>query len=93
MLLGSFCKFSSINLMKNKMATPLGIKVFFCNKETMLQCNGKSVEPITVETLVIHFDQEKFEELLSGDGPTLHAQKHRRVSNVRLIRMISVSIV
>jgi len=52
--------------MENKMATPLGIKVFFRNKETMLQCNGKSVEPITVETLVIHFDQEKLEKLLFG---------------------------
>ena len=46
------------------MATPLG-KVFFCNKEMMSQCNGQSVEPITVKNLVIHFDQEKFEELLS----------------------------
>jgi len=42
------------------MATPLGGKVFFHNKEMMLQCNGQSAKPITVETLVIHFDQENF---------------------------------
>ena len=46
----------------------------------MSQCNGQSAEPITIENLVIHFDQEKFEELLSGGGLALHAQKHRRVS-------------
>jgi len=33
-----------------------------------------------VENLVIHFDQEKFEELLSGGGSVLHARKHRKVS-------------
>ena len=62
------------------MTTPLGNKVFFRNKEMMSQCNGQSAEPITVETLVIHFDQEKFEELLSDGGPAFHAQKHGKVS-------------
>jgi len=66
--------------MKNKMATPLGTKVFFRKKEMMSQCNSQSAEPIAVENLVIHFDQEKFEELLSGGSPALHARKHRRVS-------------
>jgi len=66
--------------MKNKMTTSLGNGVFFRNKEMMSQCNGQSAEPITIENLVIHFDQEKFEELLSGGGPALHARKHRRVS-------------
>ena len=66
--------------MKNKMTTPLGNKVFFRNKEMMSQCNSQSVEPITVENLVIHFDRAKFEELLYGGGPTLQAWKHRRVS-------------
>ena len=65
--------------MENKMATPLGNKVFFRNKEIM-QCNGQSLEPVTVKNLVIHFDQEKFEELLSGGSPVLHARKHRKVS-------------
>jgi len=65
--------------MENKMATPLE-KVFFHNKEMMSQCNSQSAEPITVKILVIHFEQEKFKELLFGGGPTLHAWKHMRVS-------------
>jgi len=51
--------------MENKMATPLESKIFFRNKKMMLQCNGQSTKPITVKNLVIHFDQERFEELLS----------------------------
>ena len=66
--------------MENKMATPLGNKVFFHNKEIMSQCNSQNLKPVTVENLVIHFDQEKFEELLSRGDPALHARKHRRVS-------------
>jgi len=62
------------------MATLLGKNVFFHNKEIMSQCNGQNVEPVTIENLVIHFDQEKFEELLYGGNPTLYARKHRRVS-------------
>ena len=30
--------------------------------------------------MVIHFDQEKFEELLSEGSPVLHARKHRKIS-------------
>ena len=66
--------------MKNKMATPLGKKVFFRNKVIMSQCNGQSPEPLIVKNLVIHFDQEKFEELLSGGSPVPYARKHRKVS-------------
>ena len=66
--------------MKNKMATPLGSRVFFRNKEMMSQCNVQSTESVTVENLVIHFDQEKIEELLSGGSPALHARQHRNVS-------------
>ena len=62
------------------MATSLGNMIFFHNKEMMSQCNNQSAEPIIIENLVIHFDQEKFEELLSRGGPILHAQKHKRVS-------------
>jgi len=62
------------------MATPLGIKVFFRNKETISQCNGQNLETVIIENLVIHFDQEKFKELLSGGSPVLHARKHRKVS-------------
>ena len=35
---------------------------------------------MTVENLAVHFDQEKFEELLSGGGPVHNTQKYRRVS-------------
>ena len=27
---------------------------------------GQNLEPVTFENLVVHFDKEKFEELLSG---------------------------
>ena len=60
--------------------TLLEKSVFFRNKEMMSQCNGQNTEPIVVENLVIHFDQEKFKELLCGGSPVLHAQKHRKVS-------------
>ena len=66
--------------MENKMATPLGNKVFFRNKEIMSQSNGQNTEPVIVENLAIHFDQEKFKELLSGGSPTRHARKHKKVS-------------
>ena len=65
------------------MVTPLGNSVFFHSKEMMSQHNGQNAEPVTVENLVIHFDQENFEELLSGGSSTLHAQKHRRVTIAR----------
>ena len=64
--------------MENKTATPLGKSVFWRNKET--QCNDQSLEPIIFENLVIHFDQEKFKELLSEGSPALHARKHRKIS-------------
>jgi len=66
--------------MENKMATPLENSVFFRNKEMMSQCNSQNAEPVIVENLVIHFDQEKFEELLSGGSPAWHARKHMKVS-------------
>ena len=62
------------------MATPLGTEAFFSNKKIMSQCNGQSLEPVIVENLVIHFDQGKFEELLSGGSPVLHTRKHMKVS-------------
>jgi len=80
LLLNIFVSFPDQFLMEKKMATPLGNRVFFCNKEMMSQCNGQNVEPVTVENLVIHFDQEKFEKLLSKGSPALHARKNRRVS-------------
>jgi len=46
----------------------------------MSQCNSQNAETIIVKNLVIHFDQEKFEELLSGGSPSRHAQMYRKVS-------------
>ena len=66
------------------MATPLGKSVFWRNKETVSQCDGQHPEPVTFENLVIHFDQGKFEELLSGGSPMLHARKHRKVSMAKV---------
>ena len=57
------------------MATPLGSSVFFHNKETVSQCNAQDADPMTVENLVVHFDQEKFEELLSGGAPVHNTRK------------------
>ena len=66
--------------MEDKMATPLGRSVFWHNKETVSQCNGQNLEPVIFENLVIHFDQEKFEELISEGSPVLHTRKHRKIS-------------
>jgi len=66
------------------MATPLGMKVFWCNKETVSQCDGQNPEPVTFENLVVHFDQRKFEELLSEGSLMLHTQKHRKVSMAKV---------
>ena len=46
------------------MATPLEKSVFWRNKETVLQYDGQNSEPVMFENLVIHFDKEKFEEVL-----------------------------
>jgi len=49
--------------MKNKMATPLGT-LFSTAENQVSQCDDQTLGSIA-ETLVIHFDQEKFEQLLS----------------------------
>ena len=69
--------------MENKIATPLEKSVFWRNKETVSQCNDQNLEPVIFENLVIHFDQEKFEELLSEDSPVLHTRKHRKILAVK----------
>ena len=66
--------------MENKMATPLEKSVFWCIKETVSQYDGQNPEPVMFENLVIHFDQEKFERLLSEGSPVFHARKHRKIS-------------
>jgi len=61
------------------MATPLG-NCFSTTENQVLQCDVGS----TVETLVIHHDQERFEQLLSGGSASaLCARKHRKVSVAR----------
>ena len=62
------------------MATSLGIKVFWRKKQTVSQCEGQNPEPITFKNLVVHFDQEKFEELLSEGSLVLHTRKHKKIS-------------
>ena len=53
--------------------------VLWRNKE-----GGPQFKPITFENLIVHFDQEKFEEVLSGGGLMLHARKHRKVSMTKV---------
>ena len=47
--------------------------VLWHNKEARPQSKS-----ITFENLVVHFDQEKFEEVLSGGGLMLHARSIER---------------
>ena len=54
--------------------------VLWRNKEAGSQYKDQNLQTVTFENLVVHFDQGKFEELLSGGGPMLHARKHRKVS-------------
>jgi len=49
--------------MKNKMAIPLGT-TFSTTENGASQCDNQTLRPIA-ETLIIYFDQEKFEQLLS----------------------------
>jgi len=61
------------------MATPLGNCFSTCENQVP-QCDVGS----TTETLVIHFDQEKFEQLLSRVSTSpLHVRKYRKVSVAR----------
>ena len=55
--------------------------VLWRNKEAGPQCKSKNLQSVTV----VHFDQGKFEELLSGGGPMLHARKHRKVSMIKVL--------
>ena len=62
--------------MKNKKATPLGKFEFSTAEDQVSQCNVR----YTTETTVIHFDQERFEQLLSGGSINpLHVRKHREL--------------
>jgi len=63
--------------MENKMATPLGT-TFFTTENQVSQCDDQTFGSIA-ETLVIHFDQERFEQLLSGGSTSpLHVRGGQR---------------
>jgi hypothetical protein len=63
--------------MENKMATPLGSSSS-TNEKEVSQCDDKALGSF-VELLVIEFDQEKFEELLSQSKHSLTTMsKHIR---------------
>jgi len=65
--------------MKNNTATLMG-NCFSTPENQVPQCDVGS----TTETLVIHFDQERFEQLLSrGSTSLLHVRKYRKVSVAR----------
>jgi len=60
------------------MATPLG-NFFSANEKIMSQCDDETLGS-TAETLVIQFDQEKFEQLLSKGGPNpISMRKHKKI--------------
>ena len=68
--------------MKQEMATPLGT-VFSTAENQVSQCNDQTLGSIT-ERLVTHFDQERFEQLLSGGSRSpLHVRKQMKVSIAR----------
>ena len=64
---------------KQEMATPLGI-TFSTDEQVVAQgdvtCMGK-----TVESLVVEFDQTKYEEFLSSNSESPRAQQYRKVSS------------
>ena len=61
------------------MATPLGT-LFSAADNQVSQCDDQTFGSIA-ETLVINFDQEKFEQLLTGGSKNpLRVRKHRKVS-------------
>jgi len=68
--------------MENKMATPLG-SAFSTAENQVSQCDDLTLGSIA-ETLVIYFDQERFEQLLfKGSTSPLHVHKHRKTSVAR----------
>ena len=46
------------------------------NKGAGPQYKGQNLQPVTFENLVVHFDQGKFEEVLSGGGLMLLSLIH-----------------
>ena len=69
------------------MATPLG-NVFSTAESQVSQCDDQTLGSIA-ETLIIYFDQEKFELLSGGNKSPLHVRKHRKVSVAKIPLAIS----
>ena len=66
------------------MATPLGNE-FSTVENQVSQCDDQTFGSIA-ETLVIHFDQERFEQLLSGGSTSpLHVRKEVSVARAPLV--------
>ena len=64
------------------MTTPLEIK-FNTTENEVSQCDNQTFGSIA-ETLVIHFDQEKVEQFLSGGSARpLNVHKHKKISLTR----------
>jgi len=64
------------------MVTPLEIE-FSTVENEVSQCDIQTLES-TAETLVIHFDQERFEQLLSGGSTNLlDVREHRKITVAR----------
>ena len=62
--------------------TPLG-ETFSTAENAVLQCDNQTLRS-TAETLVIQFDYEKFEQLLSrGSVRSLNMRKHGKISLAR----------
>ena len=77
-----FVTFSLFKSTENKIATPLETE-FSTAKNEVSQCDDQTLGFI-VETLVIHFDQEKFEQLLFGSSASLlNVRKQRKISLTR----------
>jgi len=58
-------------------------KTFSTNEKAVSQCDDKTLG-FTAEMLVIQFDQEKFEQLLSiGNTSPLNVRKHKKISRAK----------
>ena len=65
--------------MKNKMAALLGT-FFSTNEKIVSQCDDEALGS-TAETLVIQFDQKKFEQFHYEDGSSpINMRKHMKIS-------------
>jgi len=75
----NFCKFPILQINGKQDGDFAGENVSTAENQ-VLQCGVGS----TVETMIIHFGQEKFQQFLSGGSTNLlHVRKHRKVSIVR----------